>query len=280
MSDVLPRYAVFGHPVAHSLSPAIHRAFAQQLGLAIDYQALDFAPDRFAAAARAFFADGAQGANVTLPHKAAALALADQRSSVAQRAGSANVLTRRDDGAIAAHSTDGDGLVRDLTERYRVDLRGHDALLLGAGGAARATAFALIDAGVRSLTVVNRAAAAADVLVDALGQPDRVRSRYWADLGSIGTFDLVLNATSAGVLGQRLDLPFGLLADRALCYDLSYGAAAGDFLAWARAGGARYAFDGLGMLVETSALAFAHWHGQRPDGEAVFQALRARYPQA
>ena len=280
MSDVSSRYAVFGHPVAHSLSPAIHRAFAQQLGLAIDYQALDFAPDRFAAAARAFFADGAQGANVTLPHKAAALALADQRSSVAQRAGSANVLTRRDDGAIAAHSTDGDGLVRDLTERYRVDLRGHDALLLGAGGAARATAFALIDAGVRSLTVVNRAAAAADVLVDALGQPDRARSRYWADLGSIGTFDLVLNATSAGVLGQRLDLPFGLLADRALCYDLSYGAAAGDFLAWARAGGARYAFDGLGMLVETSALAFAHWHGQHPDGEAVFQALRARYPQA
>ena len=280
MSDVSPRYAVFGHPVAHSLSPAIHRAFAQQLGFAIDYQALDLAPDGFAAAARAFFADGAQGANVTLPHKAAALALADQRSSEAQRAGSANVLTRRDDGTIAAHSTDGDGLVRDLTGRYRVDLRGHDALLLGAGGAARAAAFALVDAGVRSLTVVNRSAAAADVLVDALGQPDRARSRYWADLGSIGTFDLVLNATSAGVLGQRLDLPFGLLADRALCYDLSYGAAAGDFLAWARAGGARYAFDGLGMLVETSALAFAHWHGQSPDGEAVFQMLRARYPQA
>ena len=280
MSDATPRYAVFGHPVAHSLSPAIHRAFAQQLGLAIDYQALDLAPGVFTAAARAFFADGAKGANVTVPHKAAALALADQRSIEAQRTGSANVLSRRDDGTIAAHSTDGDGLVRDLTERYRVDLRGHDALLLGAGGAARAAAFALLDAGVRSLTVVNRSAAAADVLVDALGQPGRARSRYWADLGSIGTFDLVLNATSAGVLGQRLDLPFGLLTERALCYDLSYGAAAGDFIAWARAGGARYAFDGLGMLVETSALAFAHWHGQRPDGEAVFQTLRARYPQA
>ncbi|MDE1899367.1 MAG: shikimate dehydrogenase [Xanthomonadaceae bacterium] len=280
MSDATPRYAVFGHPVAHSLSPAIHRAFAQQLGLAIDYQALDLAPGVFTAAARAFFADGAKGANVTVPHKAAALALADQRSIEAQRTGSANVLSRRDDGTIAAHSTDGDGLVRDLTERYRVDLRGHDALLRGAGGAARAAAFALLDAGVRSLTVVNRSAAAADVLVDALGQPGRARSRYWADLGSIGTFDLVLNATSAGVLGQRLDLPFGLLTERALCYDLSYGAAAGDFIAWARAGGARYAFDGLGMLVETSALAFAHWHGQRPDGEAVFQTLRARYPQA
>ncbi|HET6433989.1 shikimate dehydrogenase [Dyella sp.] len=268
------RYAVFGHPISHSLSPRIHAAFAQQFGQVVDYRAIDAAPAAFDAAVRAFFADSGHGANVTLPHKAAALALADEASEAARRARSANVLTRLDDGRLAAHNTDGDGLVRDLTARHEVDLRGHDALLLGAGGAARGVAWVLLDAGVRSLTIVNRTPAAADALADAIGEPGRVRTRYWDDLATIGSFDLILNATSAGVLGQALALPTALVGSRALCYDLSYGEAAFGFLAWARSSGALFAFDGLGMLVETAADAFALWHGQRPDTDAVYAALR------
>ncbi|HEX7733148.1 MAG TPA: shikimate dehydrogenase, partial [Rhodanobacter sp.] len=193
----------------------------------------------------------------------------------ATRAGTANVLTRLPDGRLAAHNTDGAGLVRDLTERHQVDLRGHDALLLGAGGAARAVAWSLLDAGVQTLAIVNRTPETADALADAIGEPARVHTRYWNDLASLGSYDLIVNATSAGVLGGGLQLPLSLVGARATCYDLAYGSAAIGFLAWAKAAGARYAWDGLGMLVEQAAEAFALWHGRRPDTEPVYQALRA-----
>jgi shikimate dehydrogenase len=269
------QFAVFGHPIAHSLSPRIHQAFARQFGIALEYRTIDAAPEAFAAAVGGFLAAGGAGANVTLPHKSAAFALADERSEAATRAGTANVLTRLSDGQLAAHNTDGAGLVRDLTERHQLDLRGHDALLLGAGGAARAVAWSLLDAGVQTLTIVNRTPETADALADAIGEPGRVHTRYWDDLANLGSYDLIVNATSAGVLGGGLKLPMSLVGARALCYDLAYGAAAIDFVAWAKAAGARYAWDGLGMLVEQAAEAFELWHGRRPDTEPVYQALRA-----
>jgi shikimate dehydrogenase len=271
------QFAVFGHPISHSLSPQIHQAFGQQFGIELDYRAIDAAPEAFAEAVRRFFLDGGRGANVTLPHKAAAFALANQRSESATRVGSANVLTLQRDGTLAAHNTDGDGMVRDITERHSTDLRGHTALLLGAGGAARGVAWHLLDAGVATLTIVNRSPEPADALADAIGDPARAHTRYWHDLSDIGSFDLIINATSAGVLGTALQLPFSLVGARALCYDLSYGAAAGSFLAWAKTAGARYAFDGLGMLVETAADAFELWHGQRPDTDPVYHALRQQF---
>jgi shikimate dehydrogenase len=270
----IAQFAVFGHPISHSLSPRIHQAFAQQFGIELEYRAIDAAPTDFAAAVQRFFAEDGRGANVTLPHKAAAFALADQRSAAATRAGSANVLTRLPDGQLAAHNTDGAGMVRDITERHGLDLRGHTALLLGAGGAAHGVAWNLLDAGVETLTIVNRSPEAADVLADAIGDPARAHTRYWDDLAHIGSYDLIVNATSAGVLGVALQLPFSLIGARALCYDLSYGPAAGSFLAWAKAAGARYAVDGLGMLVETAADAFELWHGRRPETEPVYQSLR------
>lgn len=271
------QFAVFGHPISHSLSPQIHQAFARQTGVKLEYRTVDAAPEAFTAAVRQFFADGGRGANVTLPHKAAAYALADERSEAAQRAGSANVLTMLQGDRIAAHNTDGEGMVRDITERHEVDLRGHTALLLGAGGAAHGVAWSLLDAGVETLTIVNRSPDAADALADAIGDPARAHTRYWEDLPELGAFDLIVNATSAGVLGKSLELPFAIVGNRALCYDLSYGAAATGFLAWARTAGARYAFDGLGMLVETAADAFELWHGRRPDTDPVYAELRKQY---
>ena len=271
------QFAVFGHPIAHSLSPQIHQAFAQQFGIALDYRTIDAAPADFAEAVRRFFdEEEGRGANVTLPHKAAAFTLASERTQAALRVGTANVLTRLADGRLAAHNTDGAGMVRDLTDRHSIDLRGHDALMLGAGGAARGVAWSLLDAGVATLTIVNRSPDPADALADAIGEPARVHTRYWEDLGNIGSYDLIVNATSAGTLGQSLTLPFSLAASRALCYDLGYGKSAFGFLAWAQAAGARYAYDGLGMLVETAADAFELWHGKRPDTEPVYQSLRAR----
>lgn len=277
MSAEAHRYAVFGHPIAHSLSPDIHAAFAAQLGIALDYRALDVAPGAFNDAVAAFFAEGGRGANVTLPHKTVAFALADVRTEAATRVGAANTLTRRDDGGIEAHNTDGSGFVRDVTERHGFDLRGHDALLLGAGGAARAVAWALMDAGVQTLTIVNRTPERADEIADAIGEPGRCYTRYWDGLDG-ESFNLVVNATAIGVAGGSFDLPTSILKDHSTCYDLSYGAAAAAFKGWSLAAGVRpdWFRDGLGMLVEQAADAFERWHGQRPDTDPVYRELRQR----
>lgn len=270
------RYAVFGHPVAHSLSPRIHAAFAQQTGIVLEYTAIDAAPHDFVAALDRFADDGGAGANVTLPLKEAAFAICAQTTDRARRAGAVNTLTRNE-GHWHGDNTDGAGLVRDLTGRHGLDLRARRALLLGAGGAARGVAPALLDAGISELIIVNRTAERADALADALGEPDRAHSRYWRDLGDLGDFSLIVNATSASRQDQgAFTLPFHLATPRTLAVDLNYGEAAIPFLAWARAAGCHDAVDGLGMLVEQAAEAFEHWHGVRPDTDPVYAALRDR----
>ena len=270
------RYAVFGHPVAHSLSPRIHAAFAQQTGIVLEYTAIDAAPHDFVAALDRFADDGGAGANVTLPLKEAAFAICAQTTDRARRAGAVNTLTRNE-GQWHGDNTDGAGLVRDLTGRHGLDLRARRALLLGAGGAARGVAPALLDAGISELIIVNRTAERADALADALGEPDRAHSRYWRDLGDLGDFSLIVNATSASRQDQgAFTLPFHLATPRTLAVDLNYGEAAIPFLAWARAAGCHDAVDGLGLLVEQAAEAFEHWHGVRPDTDPVYAALRDR----
>nr|WP_295375089.1 shikimate dehydrogenase [Pseudoxanthomonas sp.] len=270
------RYAVFGHPVSHSLSPRIHAAFARQTGVSLAYTAIDAAPHEFVAALDRFVGEGGKGANVTLPLKEAAFAICTRTSERARRAGAVNSLTWND-GQWHGDNTDGIGLVRDLTGRNGLDLRGRRALMLGAGGAARGVAPALLDAGVSELIVVNRTPERADALIDAMGEPDRALSRYWQDLGDIGDFGLIVNATSAARGGgEDFDLPFTLTTPRTLAVDLNYGEAAIPFLAWAKAAGCRDAVDGLGMLVEQAAEAFEAWHGTRPDSDAVYAALRGK----
>lgn len=264
------RYALFGHPVAHSLSPWIHAAFARQTGIDADYAAID-APD-FAAALAAFDGDGA---NVTLPHKQRAVAACASLGERARRAGVVNTLSRRA-GGWHGDNTDGVGLIRDLTGRLRLDLRKRRTLLLGAGGAARGVAPALLDAGIGDLFIVNRTPERADALADALGEPTRVRTRYFGDLATLGEFDLIVNATSATRGGALPELPMALVGPRTTAVDLNYGEAAVEFLAWARAAGGREAIDGLGTLVEQAAESFRLWHGVQPDTDPVYAELRAR----
>ncbi len=272
------RYTVFGRPIAHSLSPRIHHAFARQFDIKLDFDTTDATPEAFAAAVQAFFAGGGAGANITVPHKRAAFELADTCTPAAERVGTANVLTPREGGRLEAHNTDGAALVRDLAEHHAMDLRGLEVLLVGAGGAAHGVAWSMLDAGVKHLSVVNRTPAHAADLCKRLGDPTRVRHLDWDDMDRLGNRDLVVNATSAGLHGQPLSLPLGLVGTHTLCYDISYGAAATAFLTWAHAARARYVCDGLGMLLETAADAFELWHGKRPDTEAVYEELRPSQP--
>lgn len=271
----MSHYAVFGHPVSHSLSPRIHAEFARQVGVTMDYAAIDTTAENLPQALQAFADAGGKGGNVTLPLKQVAFALCGVNSPRAFRAGAVNTLVRNE-GQWHGDNTDGVGLVRDLTERHGLDLRGRRTLLLGAGGAARGVAPALLDAGVSELVIANRSPARADALADVLGDPERAHSRYWDDLVNQGNFGMIINATSAARDGDgSLALPTQLSTPRTLAVDLNYGEAAIPFMAWARAAGCRDIVDGLGMLVEQAAASFELWHGVRPDTTALHDALRA-----
>ena len=272
----MKHYAVFGHPVAHSLSPRIHAAFGRDTGIAIDYLAIDADVGSFRARLEEFAARGGAGANVTLPLKQEALALCADVTERARRAGAVNTLVRNGDD-WHGDNTDGEGLVRDLTGRHGLDLRARRTLLIGAGGAARGVAPSLLDAGIGDLYIVNRTSSRADALADLLGQPGRVHPRHLADIGTLGEFELVVNATSAARGGEMPTLPRSLVGRRMAAVDLNYGEAATPFLAWGRASGAYAVVDGLGMLVEQAALSFARWHGARPETDEIYGELRAEH---
>jgi shikimate dehydrogenase len=263
-----PRYAVFGQPIAHSLSPRIHELFAAQLGITLDYRTVEASLDEFASTLDAFAREGGAGANVTLPLKQEAARLCAQVTDRARRADSVNTLIRDGD-TWRGDSTDGIGFMRDVRDRHRFELRGKRTLLLGAGGAARAVAFALIEADAR-LTIANRTRERADVLADVT----RAQAIDWSALADTEPFDLIVHATAAGHGDASPEWPALPIGASTLAYDLSYGAAAAPFLAWAQGAGAR-AIDGLGMLVEQAAESFTIWHGKAPPTDPVYSALRA-----
>ena len=267
------RFAVIGQPVDHSLSPYIHKHFASQWSIDLDYDRLELSPEVLTQGLTRFAAEGGVGANVTLPHKRAVMDLCGELAPRARRAQSVNTLSVID-GVWHGDNTDGVGLVNDLCLRRNIDLRGRRTLLLGAGGAAFGVAPSLLDAGIGELVVCNRTPERADELADALQEPERAHTRYWQDLPELGHFDLILNATSAGRGTQPLQLPFRLTGAHTVAVDLSYGMAAIDFLAWAKAAGCGEAFDGLGMLVEQAAESFRIWQGVRPDTDGVYAELR------
>jgi len=266
------RYAVIGHPVAHSKSPRIHTAFARETGEDLVYDLLPAPLDGFDAVVRTFRAAGGRGLNVTVPFKLAAFALANEVTDRAREAGAVNTL--RFDGAHAlGDNTDGAGLVGDIRRRLGIELAGKSVLLLGAGGAARGVVGPLLQERPAALLIVNRTVAKAHALARQFEARGPVRAGAYADLTG-RAFDVVINATSASLSGDALPLPAGLYAPGALAYDMVYGDVPTPFLAAARAGGAATIADGLGMLVAQAAESFLLWRGVRPDTRPVIEALR------
>ena len=261
------RYAVFGHPIAHSKSPQIHAAFARQTGQDMSYDAILAPLDGFAESVAAFIAAGGRGANVTVPFKEAAFRLASRLSPRAQRAGAVNTLSFDADG-ILGDNTDGAGLVADLTRNLHCALAGKRVLLLGAGGAARGVIEPLLDQQPAALVIANRTVSRAQELAELFGHGVRACGFDAADT----PFDLVINATAASLAGDLPPLSPRVFTADTLAYDMMYGRDT-PFLTFARTHGARTA-DGLGMLVEQAAEAFYLWRGVRPDTAPVIAALR------
>ena len=269
----MDRYAVIGHPVEHSLSPRIHTAFAEQTGAAMAYGRIDPGADHFGEAARAFFAEGGMGLNVTVPFKGQAHDFADALSERAARAGAVNTLARTADERISGDNTDGIGLVRDLRKHLGLTLAGRRILLLGAGGAARGAVAALLAEDPAELVIANRTAARAIAVAEAVADLGPVRGTGLAAPGT--DFDLVINASAASMGGSVPPVAADAIAAGGAVYDMMYGAPAAPFRAWARAHGAAVTADGLGMLVEQAAESFRIWRGVHPDTAAVLAALRA-----
>lgn len=262
MSD---HYAVFGHPVSHSLSPRIHALFAAQTGQDIRYEAICPPLDGFPRAVAEFIAGGGRGANVTLPFKEEAFLLSARRTARAEAAGAVNTLSFIGT-EICGDNTDGAGLVRDLTVNLGFPLAGRRVLVLGSGGAARGAIGPLLEQQPAELWIANRTADKARLLAGAFGVSG---GGFDALAGRV--FDLVINATSAGLSDAVLPEP--VFSADALAYEMVYGRET-PFMQAARMAGARVA-DGLGMLMEQAAEAFCVWRGVRPQTAPVLAAVRA-----
>jgi shikimate dehydrogenase len=263
----MPRLAVLGHPVSHSRSPAMQNAALEALGLEDwSYRAIDAAPDAFEMTVRELASVGYAGVNVTVPHKEAALGLADEASEASQQIGAANTLVFAE-GRIEAHNTDADGLLASLPDPPR-DRR---VLLLGAGGAARAALWALLWEGAR-VEVWNRTPERAEAICAELGGEPVLAPRQ-------SEYDLIVNTSAAGLQGEdpfdHLPLDRGGFTDSQTVVDMVYGERRSRLLKAAE--GARAAVvDGLEILVQQGARSLEIWTGREPDLDVMRGAAARR----
>ncbi len=261
------RYAVVGNPVAHSQSPQIHTLFAQQTAEDIEYTRLLAPLDGFEATVRQFVDHGGHGLNVTVPFKFEAFKLATSHTSRAGTAGAVNTL-RFDGDKILGDNTDGAGLVADITRNLGITLTGARILMLGAGGAAYGVMLPLLDQKPELLHIANRTPAKAETLATAFSRYGKTASSGYAALA--GPYDVIINATSAGLQDDMPAVPANVFGQGSLALDMVYASQPTAFMRFAAEQGAKTR-DGFGMLVEQAAESFFVWRGVRRETAPVFE---------
>jgi len=266
------RYGVMGYPVSHSRSPVIHHLFAIQTRQNIQYELLEVAPDELETAVKQFGRAGGKGLNITVPHKSEVARLVDDMSERASTAGAVNTLVFNDDG-LYGDNTDGVGLMHDLQVNHGLELKGANILILGAGGATRGILSPLLEAEPGSIIIANRTFPKARSLADHFANQGPVDACRFKDVRSLPIYDLVINATSAGLKGEVPPYPEEAVHPATFCYDLSYGSKPSPFSRWAASHGAAKSVMGWGMLVEQAAESFHIWRGVRPDTAPVLKQL-------
>ena len=266
------QYGVAGHPVTHSWSPFIHGMFAKAATQNLVYRLFDIAPQDFRGEVLRLFATGLKGLNVTLPHKQAAAELVNELTPRAARAQAVNTIAFFEDTTLLGDNTDGLGLTADLERNLLLDLADKRVLILGAGGAVRGVLAPLLERELRELVIANRTPEKAIQLAAEFEDLGDIRGCGFADTQG-PAYDLIINATSAGLSGEMPPLPDGLVGEATICYDMAYGRAHTPFTRWADASHAARAIKGWGMLVEQAAESFLLWRGIRPDTREVLSAL-------
>jgi len=266
------RYGVMGYPVSHSRSPVIHKLFALQTGQDLRYELLQVSPEKLDEAIRQFQRTGGKGLNITVPHKTAVVRIADHLSERARAAGAVNTLTFRQ-GEIFGDNTDGIGLLRDLVVNLGVSVEDSRILILGAGGASRGIVGPLLEMRPASLLIANRSLTKAQALVEKFVADGPISACRFNAVPVSEPYDLVINATSAGLHGETPPYPAGAISAQTFCYDLAYGSKPTPFSTWAREQGAARSVMGWGMLVEQAAESFHIWRGVRPDTAPVLRQV-------
>ncbi|MDG1752703.1 MAG: shikimate dehydrogenase [Thalassotalea sp.] len=266
----MDQYRVFGNPIKQSRSPFIHQKFAEQTNELLNYQSEYVELGAFELAVRQLIKIGGKGANVTAPFKEEAMTLCDHLSERAKLAGAVNTLSFKD-GCIWGDTTDGDGLVNDLLAN-KVALLGKRILLLGAGGAAKGVILPLLEKNPAKLVVANRTVSKAENIVEQYpGKP--ISSCSFEEVAE-QAFDVIINATSAGLNGQALPISEHVIQPNVTCYDMTYGKELTPFLQIAKKRNAAKLIDGLGMLVGQAAVSFNIWRNIQPDEKKVLTLLR------
>jgi shikimate dehydrogenase len=269
---------LIGQPVAHSLSPTLHNAAFAAVGMDAHYEARDVAPEALTSAILALRQPDCLGANVTAPHKQAVLALMDDLSEEVVALGALNTIVNQS-GRLIGANTDARGLARWMRQ-VGIDPAGQPALVLGAGGAARATVWALADLGARSVRVLNRTQEHAQSLIEALRPRLPSTQLAWGHLAEAAAppstpWRVIVNATSLGHHGKAPVVHPGCYSRDCVAIDLAYNPPETGFMVAARRAGAR-AENGLGMLLHQAALAFECWTGQAAPMDAYAAALTER----
>lgn len=264
------RYSVIGRPISHTKSPLIHGLFAEVTGQDLTYGAIEGSLEGFAEQVRGFRDEGGRGMNITAPFKLQAFELADARSERASLARASNAL-KFENGKIYAENFDGIGLLRDIEHNLKEPLAGRQVLVLGAGGAVRGALLPFLAAGPARLVLANRDLAKAHALAEEVGDA-RLHVCSYAQLPG-QHFDLVINATSASLVGELPPVAASLFQGSRLAYELAYGKGLTPFLRLAQQAGVERLADGVGMLVEQAAEAFEWWRGVRPQTRPVIDRL-------
>ena len=274
MTDkIIDRYAVIGNPIGHSKSPLIHAEFARQTGEQLSYTAELVEPGAVLQFVELFRQQHGKGLNVTVPFKQDAFQLATNLSERAQRAGAVNTL-RFDADEIFGDTTDGVGLLNDITRNHQQTIQHKHILILGAGGAVRGVLEPLLAASPASLCIANRTVSKARQLADDFSGLGNTSASGFSELHN-RQFDIIINGTSASLSGELPPLPDDIFTDHNACaYDMMYSAQATPFMQWAKQQGAGYIHDGLGMLVEQAAESFYIWRKKRPETQGVIKLLR------
>ncbi len=272
----MDKYLVLGNPIGHSLSPSIHKMFAQQTNVQMIYDKQLVPLDEFNNCVDEFVKKGVKGFNVTLPFKGEAFAKTASVDGNAAASMAVNTIKVDEESKLRGFNTDGIGLVRDLIDRLGLILPNSRILVLGAGGAARGIIGSLLGNLPSRIVIANRTVEKAEKLVSLFRDSNQRVPLGWTNLKSLNDdFDLIINTTSVGLEG-KFDLIDEQVVRNKICYDLSYGVNA-VFVSWARNCGASKATDGLGMLVEQAAESFFIWHGIRPKTQHVFDLLRSSH---
>ncbi len=274
-AEAVDEYGVVGHPVAHSWSPFIHGLFSRETGQAMSYKLYDFVPEEFPQRVRDFFKQGGRGLNITVPHKIAAVDVADDLTARAAHAAAVNTLALRNDGTVVGDNTDGTGLMRDLCDNQGVVITHRRVLIIGAGGAARGVLAPLLALSPSEVVIANRTAERAEALASSFAKLGAIRGLGFRYLSG-DAFDLIINATSASLSGDIPAIPAGLVSPETVCYDMAYGRSDTPFVRWATKLGCTRALQGWGMLVEQAAESFRIWRGVRPSTAPVLTALKER----